>query len=172
MIKRYASRTALLVALALTLSACPSIAPVTHVFIYYASASRVCTDGVRVTANGFGFSLAEYVSGFNTSESVSTPVPTEGNTAYVLTKLALAPATPDEALAVPYPAPLSWDGVYRHLVRGEGSGFYSFQCLGASGREKLDGPGMSWRPLDPLYAFVVVEDAVSPSGLRVTPARR
>lgn len=161
-LSRFFLRGVLLMGLSSLLTACPSLAPKTHSpTLYYPTDPRVCPDGVRVTASGFDFGpyYVYTLDGGETFKEERVPVDSTNPTSYVMTKPAIAPATPEDALTA------RWNGFYRHMVRGEVSGSYSFQCLGAPGRELLNGPNMSGG----LYGFILVEDATAPSGLKLIP---
>lgn len=161
-LSRFFLRGLLWMGLSSLLTACPSLAPRTHSpLLYYPAVPRVCPDGVRVTASDFDFGpyYVYTLDGGGIFEEERVPVDSTNPTSYVMTKPAIAPATPEEALTA------SWNGFYRHMVRGEVSGSYTFQCLGAPGRERLNGPNMSGG----LYGLILIEDATAPSGLRLIP---
>jgi len=153
----------LLLGLALLLAGCPKF-PMTvgEIYIlYYPQDPRVCPDGVYVGLDlppGANILTVQYWAG-----SEREMVPMLDATSFLITKPALAPPTPEEAVSN-----LSiWDGQYVVAVEKiQGTIRFHFHCEGSGRTEGEEGyvAPYDWRN------FVLVEDPSRPSGLRVLEA--
>jgi len=161
--RRRALGLLLLLGLALLLGGCPKF-PMSVGYIgilYYPQDPRVCPDGVYVGLDlppGADVLVVQYWAG-----SESEIVPMLDATSFLVTKPALAPSTPEEAVS----NRSTWDGNYDISVEKiQGTIRLHFHCEGSGRTQGEEGhvAPYDWRH------FVLVEDPSRPSGLRVLEA--
>lgn len=158
--KIFPMRQLILIGFIALLASCrPEAPPAPTQVIFYPASTRVCPDGVRAITSGF--EIVGTVQFFGKEGTVPIETVEVVNGSYLITKPALEPTTPEQALSS-----TMWQGLYVHQTALKGSGTYGFRCLGASSRPDELSLSLSWQE-SRVFRIIVSEDSSSPSGLKV-----